>query len=909
MAYSYVRYSGNGSTTNYTFSFPTISTDHIKVRVNGTLVTNWSFLNSSTIQFAAAPASGTVIEIRRETPKDSTIVNFTDGSVLLERDLDLLATWQLYLGQETEDDIEDTIRVDSQSRFDAQNRRIINVADPINAQDAVTKVYADAVIGQATAAASAAAAVQVALAADEAIDSAASALAAASSAADAAGSATTATTQASNAAASAVNAANSAAAAATALDNFDDRYLGQKASDPALDNDGNALVTGALYYNSTDGAMRVYTGTGWINASSAQIATMKTYVYVATAGQTTFSGNDVSNSPLTYVSPYLIVSLNGLELRPLVDYTATSGLSVVLTSAATDGDELQIQAFSAFNVANIQADNVSFTPSGTGSTPTTVQARMRDHDATPPLLRKPRKLFSKLFAAASGPSRLKTVVLGDSLSAEKLQHLNQSLDRRFGGGSYGGVNTSGNPAGGLYGTGGADCNLSTNSGCTAETGKYEYWPTGQVLRMDAGASAAWTFGGVNPTFTDIKVYYVKEPGAGTINLVVGGSTVATASANASAGLGVLSHTKALGQAAVSITTSGASVRVLSVHVSNSSASGVDVYFNMAVGGLLLANATSSAQGRAIWQAALADIAPDFITFEMDDAFGDGGANAAAFNLLVGILDAACPIADKLIIASTPRASDDAGKLAARDFLLNFCLGKDASYLFFDSYYLLGSYAQMNAIFGTDDGVHPTAAAEAYAAEVMWNFLGLNGFNLGYVSRAVNDPGTPSKLARNSVFQGPGNDRGVDVTVETDGSFGYDWTIKFPRMINFSSRGGYGSVNGTVWQFSGNTAVFPNVMPLGLDFNSAGNVRKLDTNTGSGYEFLRYRKTDNPNGLMNMETGLIRSSFTRAQLLAIAANQVLGAIAFCTDCTGGAQLVYARGTSPTDWATVDGKTAI
>jgi len=139
VAYSYVRYTGNGSTTNYTFSFPTISTDHIKVRVNGTLVTNWSFLSASTIQFAAAPANAAIIEIRRETPKDSSIVNFTDGSVLLERDLDLLATYDLYLAQETEDDLEDTIRVDSLGRLDAQNRRIINVADPVAAQDAVTK--------------------------------------------------------------------------------------------------------------------------------------------------------------------------------------------------------------------------------------------------------------------------------------------------------------------------------------------------------------------------------------------------------------------------------------------------------------------------------------------------------------------------------------------------------------------------------------------------------------------------------------------------------------------------------------------------------------------------------------------------------------------------------------------------
>lgn len=428
MAYSYVRYSGNGSTTNYTFSFPTISTNHIKVRVNGSLVTNWSFLSASTIQFAVAPANAAVIEIRRETPKDSPIVDFADGSVLLERDLDLLATWQLYVAQETEDDLEDTIRVDSQGRFDALNKRIINVADPVNAQDAVTKNWAEtamssqlnqataqatAAAGSATAAAGSASAAATSAsnastsasnaassasgastsataaagsataaansataAATSATNANSSAVAAAASATASAGSATTATTQATNAAASAVSAANSAAAAATALDNFDDRYLGQKASDPSVDNDGNALITGALYYNTTDSAMRVYTGSGWINASSAQVATMKTYVYVATAAQTTFSGNDANGSSLTYVAPYLIVSLNGLELRPVVDYTASSGLSVVLTAAATAGDELQIQAFSGFNVANIQSANVTYSQGGTGSVARSVDGKL-----------------------------------------------------------------------------------------------------------------------------------------------------------------------------------------------------------------------------------------------------------------------------------------------------------------------------------------------------------------------------------------------------------------------------------------------------------------------------------------------------------------------------------------------------
>jgi hypothetical protein len=57
--------------------------------------------------------------------------------------------------------------------------------------------------------------------------------------------------------------------ALAAYDNFDDRYLGAKTSDPTLDNDGDALIAGALYFNSVDGAMRVYTGSVWVDAYAA----------------------------------------------------------------------------------------------------------------------------------------------------------------------------------------------------------------------------------------------------------------------------------------------------------------------------------------------------------------------------------------------------------------------------------------------------------------------------------------------------------------------------------------------------------------------------------------------------------------------------------------------------------------
>ena len=86
-------------------------------------------------------------------------------------------------------------------------------------------------------------------------------------------SASTATTQATNAAASATsaNTAKVAAEAArdsalAAYDNFDDRYLGPYASNPTLDNDGNALLGGALYFNTVVPEMRLYTGAAWVAA-------------------------------------------------------------------------------------------------------------------------------------------------------------------------------------------------------------------------------------------------------------------------------------------------------------------------------------------------------------------------------------------------------------------------------------------------------------------------------------------------------------------------------------------------------------------------------------------------------------------------------------------------------------------
>jgi hypothetical protein len=118
---------------------------------------------------------------------------------------------------------------------------------------------------------------QAGIATTQATNASNSASAAATSATNASNSASAAATSATNAATSATNASNSATSAATSATNaansfdaFDDRYLGNKASAPSVDNDGAALINGALYFDTTLNIMRVYSTTGgWQSITNA----------------------------------------------------------------------------------------------------------------------------------------------------------------------------------------------------------------------------------------------------------------------------------------------------------------------------------------------------------------------------------------------------------------------------------------------------------------------------------------------------------------------------------------------------------------------------------------------------------------------------------------------------------------
>jgi membrane-bound lytic murein transglycosylase len=149
-----------------------------------------------------------------------------------------------------------------------------------------------------------------------ATSSATSASAAATSATSAATSATSAETSATSAATSATSAATSATSAATTYTQFDARYLGNKSADPTLDNEGNALLTGALYFNDVVDAMKVYDGAAWDLVAPDTSAFIDKAILTAKGS---------------------IISASGASTPVALTAAATDGYVLTVSSATTSG--------------------------------------------------------------------------------------------------------------------------------------------------------------------------------------------------------------------------------------------------------------------------------------------------------------------------------------------------------------------------------------------------------------------------------------------------------------------------------------------------------------------------------------------------------------------------------------------
>ena len=463
-------YSGNGSTTTFNYTFKITDQDDIDVIIRSasgtettkTITTHYTVSGvgnsgGGSVIFSAGniPTNTETVLLRRSTP-------LTQGVDLIENDplpantledaLDKLTSFN----QELQEQLDRSLKVS----------KTTTITTPEFTADATARA------GKLLGFSSDGNTLEATIDSDSAAQAATSATNAASSATAAASSATAAT-----------NAKNAAEAA---LDTFDDDFIGSKSSNPSVDNDGNALADGALYFDTTNNVMKVYDlgNTVWkqltptssqqtnidaavanatkINNVAGQIAptnniqtvvtnigdsqtvagisnigtlgtnaaavvnagnnitginsfaeryrvqagvpsssndvgdlvfdttagklkvfdgssyalagssvngTSARFRFVATAGQTTFSGNDANGNSLTYDvasgTAFADIYLNGVKLDTS-DFTATSGTSIVLGSAAQLNDVLVVVAFGTFNLASFAASNIT-----SGTLPTT----------------------------------------------------------------------------------------------------------------------------------------------------------------------------------------------------------------------------------------------------------------------------------------------------------------------------------------------------------------------------------------------------------------------------------------------------------------------------------------------------------------------------------------------------------
>ena len=153
MALSKLDYVGDNSTTDYIYNKGYILQSFVLVKVDGVLQvdpTHYSWINTTTIRFVTAPALNAVILLERSTSQDKRLVAYQSasslGDVLLNKD----SLQAFHLAQEAIDEFEISLKQrDSDLQWDALTKRITNVADANDPQDAATKAQLDAIVAAA----------------------------------------------------------------------------------------------------------------------------------------------------------------------------------------------------------------------------------------------------------------------------------------------------------------------------------------------------------------------------------------------------------------------------------------------------------------------------------------------------------------------------------------------------------------------------------------------------------------------------------------------------------------------------------------------------------------------------------------------------------------------------------------
>lgn len=297
-------YTADGSTQSFAVTFPFISRSHVTTTVNGASAT-FTWVNDGQITVTSPTVANTdKVIIQRASSDTIRLVDYVDGSNLTESDLDLDSKQAFYMSQEALDERDNHLAMDTSGAdsWDAQSKKITDLTTPTAASDVANKSYVDAQIDTST---------------TNADNASASATAAASSATAASASASAASTSETN--------------AATSYDNFDDRYLGQKSADVSVDNDGDSLITGALYFNTTNDVMMVYSGSAWQRTTPTSSDQTNINSAVTNASNINTVAGSISNVNTTAGS---ITNVNTVSTNIASVNTCASDIQDIIDTAA-----------------------------------------------------------------------------------------------------------------------------------------------------------------------------------------------------------------------------------------------------------------------------------------------------------------------------------------------------------------------------------------------------------------------------------------------------------------------------------------------------------------------------------------------------------------------------------------------
>lgn len=157
MASTIAFYTGDGATTDFTVPFDYLAKKFVRVSLGVTILKggdygdtskDYYFLDKTKVRLKVPPQVGELLTIRRYTSATDRVVSFKDASVLKATDLDVSAVQTIHIAEEARDIINDALIKDKQSNWDAKGNRIVNVGDPIDANDAVSfKFYKDDAMG------------------------------------------------------------------------------------------------------------------------------------------------------------------------------------------------------------------------------------------------------------------------------------------------------------------------------------------------------------------------------------------------------------------------------------------------------------------------------------------------------------------------------------------------------------------------------------------------------------------------------------------------------------------------------------------------------------------------------------------------------------------------------------------